>query len=137
MNFIKNSLLLFLLSLTLFAATLALEEVLAMYQDDTLRAHPEAIEQLIKKAQSNSDAAYLLATFYLEGSLGDKDLAQAYKWYLKAANEGDGDAMLSLGWLYYKGEYFGGSNPKEAKHWFYKAAQEGIEEANVMLDILN
>ncbi len=137
MNFFKNTLLLFALSLSLIATGIALEEALKLYQNDTLKSSPYAIEALKESATTNSDAAYLLATSYKEGKIGDIDLELAYKWYLQAADSGDGDAMLMLGWLYYKGDLFGSANVSKAKYWFYKAAELGIDEANEMLELLN
>jgi TPR repeat protein len=137
MNFFKRTALLSLLSLTLFAAGLMLQQVLEMYQNDTLRDHPEAIKALKDSANNNADAAFLLATGYKEGRIGAIDLKSAYDWYMKAANLGDADAMLMIGWLYYQGDLFGGSDLKRAKYWFLKAADKGIDEAIEMLEILS
>ena len=137
MNFFNRIALLFILSLTLFAATLMLQQALQMYQNDTLRNHPEAIEALEESAKNNADAAFLLATSYKDGKVGIVNLKAAYNWYIKAASLGDADAMLMIGWLYYKGDLFGGSNLKKAKQWFSKAADKGVDEAIEMLEILN
>ena len=138
MNFFSRIIALSLVTFTLFAAGLLLQEALRMYQNDTLKNHPEAVKSLIKAANGdNVDAAFLLATSYKEGKIGAVALDKAYKWYLKAARLGDGDAMLMLGWLHYKGELFGKSDVKKAKEWFKKAARHGIEEAAQMLEILN
>lgn len=137
MNFFKRMALLFLMSLTLFAAGLMLQQVLEMYQNDTLRDHPEAVEALKDSANDNADAAFLLATGYKEGKVGAIDLESAYRWYIKAADLGDADAMLMIGWLYYQGDLFGGSDLKKARYWFSKAADKGIDEAVEMLEILS
>lgn len=136
MKVFSKTLLLLIFTLTLFGATMLIEQILQMYQDDTLHNNPQALASLETIAQENSDAAYLLATIYMEGKAGRVNLQKAYRWYLKAAKKGDGDAMLSLGWLYYKGELFGQSDQNKAKYWFAQAAQNGIDEANEMLDIL-
>jgi TPR repeat protein len=138
MNFFNRIIIISIFALTLFSAGLILQEALRMYQNNTLKNHPKAIQSLIDAANNNnSDAAFLLATSYKDGKIGAVTLQKAYKWYLKAAELGDGDAMLMLGWLYYKGELFGGSNIKKAKQWFSKAADKGIDEAIEMLEILN
>ncbi len=138
MNFFNRIIIISVFALTLFSAGLILQEALRMYQNNTLKNHPEAIQSLVDAANSNnSDAAFLLATSYKDGKIGAVALKKAYKWYLKAAELGDGDAMLMLGWLHYKGELFGGSNIKKAKQWFSKAADKGIDEAIEMLEILN
>ena len=138
MNFFRRIIILCIFSLTLFSAGLVLQEALKMYQNNTLKDHPKAVESLIDAANNNnSDAAFLLATSYKDGKIGAITLSKAYKWYLKAANLGDGDAMLMLGWIYYKGELFGDTDIKKAKKWFSKAADKGIDEAIEMLNILN
>jgi TPR repeat protein len=108
-----------------------------MYQDNTLNQHPQAVKSLINEADKNADAAFLLATSYKDGKIGEANLKKAYEWYIRAAKMGDADAMLMLGWLYYNGELFGSSNIKKAKYWFSKAAGKGLDEAVEMLDILN
>jgi len=137
MNFFKRIILLFVLSITLIASSLILQKVLQMYQDNTLNQHPQAVKSLINEADKNADAAFLLATSYKDGKIGEANLKKAYEWYIRAAKMGDADAMLMLGWLYYNGELFGSSNIKKAKYWFSKAAGKGLDEAVEMLDILN
>ncbi len=137
MNFFKKIVFISIFAITLFSAGLILQEALKMYQDNTLHEHPEAIKSLKNAANNNSDAAFLLATSYKDGKIGKVALKEAYIWYLKAAKLGDGDAMLMLGWLYYKGELFGASDIEKAKQWFSKAADKGIDEAIEMLEILN
>lgn len=129
---------LLLLGVTLLASGLLLEEALKMYRDDTLRSHPEAINALKDSArQGNTDAAFLLATAYKEGKTGMKDPRSAVAWYTRAAKLGDADAMLMLGWLYYKGDAANGPDVNTAKMWFEKAAAKGVDEAVEMLEVLN
>jgi len=137
MNFFKRIAALFVVSITLLASTLVLEKILQMYQNSTLSQHPEAVKFLITQADTDADAAFLLATSYKDAKIGPANLNEAYKWYTKAAKMGDGDAMLMLGWLYYNGKLFGSSNIKKAKYWFTKAADKGVDEAIEMLEILN
>ncbi len=127
-----------LLSLTLFAAGALLQEALQMYRNDTLKTHPEAVAALRQAAQrGNTDAAFLLATSYRDGKTGHKDIAAAIRWYEAAAEHGDADAMLMLGWLHYKGGPNLRPNEALAKAWFEKAAAKGVDEAVEMLEILN
>lgn len=138
MTIFKRTVLLIMLGMTLMATGLLLEEALKMYRDDTLRSHPEAIEALQDAAQKgNTDAAFLLATAYKEGKTGTKDTRSAMAWYSRAAKLGDADAMLMLGWLYYKGDATSGPDVAMAKMWFEKAAAKGVDEAVEMLEILN
>lgn len=129
---------LLLLGVALLASGLLLEEALKMYRDDTLRSHPEAITALKDAArQGNTDAAFLLATAYKDGKTGTKDTRSAVAWYTRAANLGDADAMLMLGWMFYKGDAANKPDVAAAKMWFEKAAARGVDEAVEMLDILN
>jgi TPR repeat protein len=137
MNFFRRTLLFITITLSVFAAGALLQEALRMYQDDTLIEHPKAIAALKDYAKDNADAAFLLATSYKDGKLGEINLKEAYNWYIKAAKMGDADAMLMLGWLHYSGKVFGSSNLKKAKEWFSKAADKGVDEAIEMLEILN
>ncbi len=138
MNFFKKIFFITTITLSLFAAGMMLQKALQMYQNNTLKDHPEAIQALIDSANSdNSDAAFLLATSYKEGKAGQVDPKKAFHWYSKAAALGDGDAMLMLGWLYYEGRLNGSSDIAKAKLWFSKVAALGIDEAKEMLHLLN
>lgn len=138
MNFFKKIFFMTTITLSLFAAGMMLQKALQMYQNGTLKEHPEAIQALTESANTNNpDAAFLLATSYKEGKIGYIDSNKAFYWYSKAAQLGDGDAMLMLGWLYYEGNLSGGSNIAKARLWFSKAAELGIDEAIEMLNILD
>ena len=127
----------FLIFYTVLAAQLLLEEVLQMYRNDTLRNHTQAFALLQNEAASgNANAMFLLATAYRSGKAGRVDMQKAYYWYKKAALSGDSDAMLILGWLYYKQNGNVKSNTDKARYWFKEAAMLGVEEAVEMLHIL-
>ncbi|MDF1880786.1 sel1 repeat family protein [Sulfurimonas sp. MAG313] len=126
-----------LLASTLLFASVVLEQVLKYYQENTLMQHPEAIQSLTLRANDGSkDAAFLLATAYKEGKLGQQDVSKAMFWYKKAAKMGDEDAMLMLGWLYYKGSATLMVDEEKARYWFSKASEKGLDEALEMLDLL-
>ncbi len=65
---------------------------------------------------------------YQFSTRGNKDIAEALQWYLKAANQGDADAYLRLSELY----QYGGDIPKDnvkAYQWAFLAAnKEGFSE---------
>jgi len=137
MSIFRRIFLIGLMSLALFAAGALLREALRMYQQNTLKDHPEALAALRDEAQKgNTDAAFLLATSYRGGRAGRVDFTRALKWYEKAASLGDADAMLMLGWLYYKGGPSHAPDEALAKRWFRKAAERGVDEAVEMLEIL-
>ena len=116
----------------LFASTMLLKDVLALYIKDDLASSPEAIKLLHVKAKAGeTDAQFLLASAYKNGKLGVKDFSKALYWYKEAAKNGDSDAMLMIGWIYYKAK-----DEKRARIWFKKAASLGVDEAVEMLEML-
>jgi len=124
--------------LTLYALESGLEYALKLYKNNQLHNDKTAIKTLIKQANSGDvDAEFLLACAYKNGKLGKVDLEKSFYWYKKAALNGDADAMLMVGWFYYKGSYRLKVNTKKAKYWFDKAASLGLDEAMEMLALLN
>lgn len=76
---------------------------------------------------STADSTEMLKTKALKYYYGlgvKKNLNQAYRLYLKAAEQGDADAMFIVGGLYMKGQ---GTpvNRAEAFKWLYDAAMNG------------
>ncbi len=127
-----------LFSMALFAASLVLSEVLKIYQNDELKNNVEALELLKYEAKNgNNNAAFLLATAYRNGKAGVVNLNKAIYWYKISADNGDEDAMLMLGWLYYKEVKNLDINLKRARYWFKKAASHGVDEAIEMLELLS
>ena len=124
--------------LVLSAIDSGLEYALQLYKNDTLQNDKGAIKTLIKQANSGDvDAKFLLACAYKNGKLGKINLEKSFYWYKEAAISGDADAMLMLGWFYYKGSQHLAVNMKKAKYWFNKAALRGVDEAIEMLALLN
>lgn len=58
-----------------------------------------------------------------------RDHAEAVKWYLKAAEEGDADAQVSLADMYFV------ENDTEAVKWYRKATRQGNAEAQFSLGL--
>ena len=65
-----------------------------------------------------------------------QDYGKAFEWYLKAANQGDVDAQLNIGLMYYKGEGVL-QNEDNAKEYFGKACDNGEQEGCDSYRILN
>ncbi len=125
------------LIVALMAAEHLLKEVLMMYQKDQLRGNTSALVLLEKEAlQGNQNAAFLLATAYHNGKAGEVNIAKALHWYKVSAHYGDADAMLMLGWIYYKQPKNVEVNLRKARYWFKRSASKGVEEAVEMLDLL-
>lgn len=137
MKAFKSLFLILLTTATLYALGSSIEYALSLYKNDELHQNRNAIEELKSQAmQGNTDAAFLLASAYKNGKLGVVDLAKSYYWYKEAALHGDGDAMLMLGWLHYKGTRNTPVNMSKAKYWFTQASQLGVDEAIDMLELL-
>ena len=69
---------------------------------------------------------------YYEGEGVAQNYAEALKWYKKAADLGDAEAMKIIGWMYDDGDGVA-QNYVEALKWFKKAADLG--EADAMYKI--
>jgi TPR repeat protein len=82
--------------------------------------------QLLARANAgDANSQYLVAFAYQNGVGVPKDLAQAAKWYRKAAEAGNRRSMEILGTLYERGL---GGLPKDdvqAVNWYRKAAEAG------------
>ena len=124
-------------AITLVAIESALEYALKLYQNNSLYQNKEAVQTLKEEAEAgDNSASFLLATAYKNGKMGKIDLDEAFYWYHKAATRGDPDAMLMLGWIYYKGTQKLHVDVTQSKYWFEKAASCGVEEAVEMLELL-
>ena len=65
---------------------------------------------------------------YDEGRGVKKNYKEAFKWYQKAAMQGDADAQCNLGYKYEYGEGVG-KNMEEAFKWYHRAAMQGQTNA--------
>jgi len=102
----------------------------------------DLVEQLKKKyasvvtqeAVSSEQKLYQDAGNYAEGTDGfRKDLVEARKLYLMAAEAGYPKAQLFVGGAYYNGKYGFPKDEKTAVAWFQKAANAGNSMAQVRL----
>jgi localization factor PodJL len=73
-------------------------------------------------------AMYNLATYYIEGIGGPKDLIEAAGWFRKAAMAGVVDSQYNLARLYEQG-YGVDRDPVEAYKWYLVAAKAGDKES--------
>jgi hypothetical protein len=95
--------------------------------DDTASSDTSVGDKLIQQGADNGDAQDegYVGTWYLGGLEGyRKDSAEAAKWFLKSANQGDATSQSLLAELYAKGD----GVPKDltqAVQWFQKAADQG------------
>lgn len=90
---------------------------------------PDAVRAVIAEARSgNAKAQYNLGMFYLGGRLGDKDPAEAAKWFERAAEQGVANAQFNLGVLHQRGEGVV-QNDKLAFFWYQSAAEQNFAQA--------
>ncbi len=81
------------------------------------------IESLRQTAEAgNADSQYSLGTIYYYGEGVKKDVAEAIKWFRKAADQGDVLAQYSLGMCYHDGIK---KDLVESAKWYRKAADQG------------
>jgi TPR repeat protein len=91
-----------------------------------------SLEDTIKKAKKNNIRAQIqLALYYFIGS-AQPDLSQAVYWFQRAADRGNPDAQVTLGWLYFAGEGVS-KNLEHAKYWLRKAAEQDYINADFLL----
>ena len=83
--------------------------------------------KLLDEGISKASAYYKMGMYFYHGStqMGiDEDKAKAYRYLLKAAEEGSGDAMNNIGVLFMTGQSVE-KNVDEAVLWYKKAATTG------------
>ena len=78
---------------------------------------------LYEAQQGSADAQYQLAGNYAFGEGDNKQPAQAFTWYQKAAEQGHVDAQYFLAECYANGDGCD-KNPKQAAIWYEKAAEQ-------------
>jgi localization factor PodJL len=102
------------------------------------KGNTEAALDVMKRAaaQGLGIAERQLGVWYEQGDGVNKDLTEAGKWYLHAAQAGDVQAMHNLGFFYAQG--FGGlqRDGATAEHWFKSAASRGLVASQVNLAIV-
>lgn len=82
------------------------------------------LNELIKKAETDSTSKSLLGTVYREGILADQNLVKARELYISAAMDNYAPAQYMLSSMYYKGD---GGEPsfEQAYEWEKKAVASG------------
>ena len=87
---------------------------------------PTYTAELQQKAESGDAAAQLdLALCYDSGSGVEKNPVEAHKWFLKAAEQGNGRAQNAVGNDYANGTGGVEKNMEEALKWYRKSAELG------------
>jgi len=96
--------------------TVLMEDILKLLgRPANTNKQPESISaQTIKSWVEKANHAYY----------DQKDYSEAFKWYKKAAEQGDAYSQCNLGYMYYKGLGVE-ENYEEACIWYKKAAEQG------------
>ena len=73
-----------------------------------------------------------LGNMYVRAQGVERDLDEAFKWFMKGAELGHSGCQYTVGGFYLKG-YSVEKNLVEAKKWYEKAMEQGDEQAREML----
>lgn len=92
-------------------------------------AMAQDIEELLPKAQGGDVQAMVELAEAYSNSWDDGSAEKALKWFNKAADAGNGEAMFKLYEAYYQGSYGLDSDEDVAKQWLEKSAAKGYGEA--------
>jgi hypothetical protein len=110
--------------LFIFSATVgAQQKPLGTQSANTTRWTEDDRKELLTKAQrGDANSQMWLAAAYEQGWFGERNVAEALKWFRKSAAKGNPDAQNSLGQMYEDGEGVKHSYVLAAK-WYRKAAE--------------
>jgi len=90
-----------------------------------LGAEPDQIPESVKRAiRLIVKLQYRMGLRYATGNKVPRDLSEAVKWWLKAAEHGNADAQFYLGECYLRGAGVS-KDDSEAAEWLHKAAAQG------------
>lgn len=100
-----------------------------------VEANPQESFKWAKKCAfdfGTSEDQVMLGKMYLEGYGTTINYQEAYDWFMKAASQGDAEAMFELGRMVEQGQAVP-INREDAKKWYRKSAEKGHEEAKKCL----
>jgi Sel1 repeat len=110
-----------------------LEDAVAAYQRGDYTTALSRWHRLAE--QGDAEAQFHLGVMYESGQGGQRNDAEAIKWYRKAAEQGDAVAQFNLGIMYTKGEGVS-QNDAEAAQWYRLAANHGLAGAQFNLGMM-
>lgn len=133
----KNIVIVLFVSLLLSGVSVAEEAFDQAVEDYNNGGYIKALNTFYTLAKENNPKAqYNVGLIYANGLGVTKDVAEAQKWYEKAAKQGNAAAQYNLAQLY---QASGSTNPhayKKAKYWYEKAVENGLKEAYTNLGAL-
>jgi hypothetical protein len=96
----------------------------------------EKFKEALPLANSgNTEAQYDVGEMYERGRGVNRNMKQAFHWYLKAAEQGNTKGAFRTGLCYLKGEGVA-KNLEKALKWFQKSAEKSYERANYYLGVM-
>lgn len=99
------------------------------YNGEGVPKKQSSLGATFEKAENGDVSEQFMAGFMVEGKgLARHDIREAFRWYSKAAKQGDVRAQLALANMYYNGVGVA-QNDEEAIKWYAKAADEGNSKA--------
>jgi V8-like Glu-specific endopeptidase len=119
-----------LLSLTDSARAAQLDDAVAAAHRGEYAVAIQLIFPMADKGDAR--AQFNIGYMYANGWGVQRDLAEAIKWYRRAAEQGLEIAQHSLGVAYFNGEGIARDNA-EAARWFKRAAEQGFSRSQYML----
>lgn len=93
------------------------------------------LDYAARNGKTSAQSSRALAEFYILGAVVPRNYQKAFQWYREAAQSGDREAQLELGYLYFVGRGIE-QDFKEAMAWFRKAALNGDPTAQYNLGIM-
>ncbi|MGQ9661139.1 MAG: tetratricopeptide repeat protein [Kiritimatiellia bacterium] len=81
-------------------------------------------ELRLRAEAGDADAQYELGCFYYEGEGVEQDYQEAFKWYMKAAEQGHNSGLCDVGFCYRNGHGVE-QNYAKAIPYYEKAASQG------------
>ncbi len=97
---------------------------------------PSFAETRAKAEHGEAEAQFNLGLAYYNGKGVPQNVAEAVKWWRKAAAQGQVKAQFDLGSVFYAGLSGVPQNHAEAAKWWRKAAEQGFATAQSNLGIL-
>lgn len=95
------------------------------------------LQPLLRRAKKGDpNAQFLVAMLYLNGEEIRKDISKALFWLEKSSENGDADAIMRLGELYWCGSGKICVNEIRAIELFKRAANKGVVKAQYLLGVI-
>lgn len=100
------------------------------YEEESDMSEQNGIDRLIREANQGSVEAQRDVAIHYQNEHGNA--TEAFKWFKKAAENGDITSQYYVGEFYLKG-HGTSQNIPEGLSWFKKAANQGVKEASELL----